>query len=109
MNMSLFPNVRKLACTLWSDKWMSLLNSFDDIALFVHKCGINEVTARPSSILHSRAGMGCYANQEFSKHESVKFYDRTLFKKDRSSFADNKVYGEGKMAISASDFCRSVI
>lgn len=60
-----------LPCTLWSDKWLFHLSSFDVRAFLTHEWDIYGVTVRPSSIPYAGAGMGCFANQYFGKGEPV--------------------------------------
>lgn len=86
MDMSLYNDARKLAATLWSERWLINLNLLNEKALLsmiVKTCG---VIVRPCLIGHPNDPMRYFASQTFSKGSPVRYHHGTFLFKDMARF-----------------------
>lgn len=63
-NMDLCLHGEHLPCTVWSEKSVSRLNSFDVDSQLSHECSIYGVHIKPTTIAHPQEGICCFANQK---------------------------------------------
>lgn len=60
---------------------MSRLSPSNVRALYYHECGVYNVYINLENILHPRAELGCFYNQNFAEDDAVEFYYTTLIYK----------------------------
>lgn len=109
-DMDLFLHGKHLPCTVWSEKWLSRLNSFDVRSLLSHECVVYGVHIKPSTIPHPQAGMGCFASQEFTEGDVIGYYYGTLVYQFMVDMVNARgVHGEGLMAVTREQFHTSAI
>lgn len=87
---------------------MSRLNSFDVSLQLSHECCVFGIHIKPSTIAHSEAGMGCFANQVCTVGDPIWYNNGTMvFQFWTDALKTHGVHRDGVMATTREQFHNS--